>query len=265
MLGSGSSGNAVLVECDGARILVDAGFGTRTLAGRLKAIGVDPRSIEACFVTHEHTDHVKGAGRGAKRWGWTIYSTPGTARAPELTTTKVRRFKPGACVELTRMDVESTRTPHDAAESVGFVVTSRSTGARAAIFYDFGRATDAIARACRDVDILLIESNHDDDMLRNGPYPRWLQARIAGDTGHLSNRCAGQLARQVVSRQVNHLVLSHLSERCNRPYVALKSMTEALTRSRFRGTLTAAVQDGIVGPFVPHASRAEAPIQYELL
>jgi len=265
MLGSGSSGNAVLVECDGSRILVDAGFGTRTLAGRLKTIGVDPRSIEACFVTHEHMDHVKGAARGAKRWDWTIYATPGTARASDLISTKAKRFKRGASIELARMTVESTPTPHDAAESVGFVVTSRSTGARAAIFYDFGRATEAIANACRDCDILLIESNHDDEMLRNGPYPGWLQARIASDVGHLSNRCAGKLARHVVSRQLNHLVLSHLSERCNRPYVALKSMTEALARSRFRGTLTAAVQDGIVGPFVPHASRAEAPLQYELL
>jgi phosphoribosyl 1,2-cyclic phosphodiesterase len=265
MLGSGSSGNAVLVECDGSRMLVDAGFGTRTLGGRLKTIGVDPRSIEACFVTHEHTDHIQGAGHGAKRWGWTIYATPGTARAPELTATTVRRFRPGSTIELPRMTVESTPTPHDAAESVGFVVTSRSTGARAAIFYDFGYASEAIATACRNVDILLIESNHDDVMLRNGPYPRWLQARIASRVGHLSNRCAGLLARRVVSRQVNHLVLSHLSERCNRPYVALKSMTEALERSRFRGTLTAAVQDGVVGPFVPHASRAEKPLQYELL
>jgi phosphoribosyl 1,2-cyclic phosphodiesterase len=265
MLGSGSSGNAVLVECEGSRILVDAGFGTRTLSGRLRAIGVDPRSIEACFVTHEHNDHVQGAGRGAKRWGWTVYATPGTAQAPELAETRVRRFKSGASIDLDRMTVESTRTPHDAMESVGFVVTSRSTGARAAIFYDIGHASEAIATACRDADILLIESNHDDDMLRHGPYPRWLQARIASPVGHLSNRCAAQLARRVVSRQVNHLVLSHLSERCNRPYIALKSMTEALNRSRFRGTVTAAVQDGVVGPFTPSASRAEAPLQYELL
>jgi phosphoribosyl 1,2-cyclic phosphodiesterase len=265
MLGSGSSGNAVLVECDGSRILVDAGFGPRTLSGRLRVIGVDPRSIDACFVSHEHNDHVQGAERGAKRWGWTVFATPGTARAAELTETPVRRFTPGASIELARMTVESTPTPHDAAESVGFVVTSRSTGARAAIFYDIGHASDAITTACHDADILLIESNHDDEMLRNGPYPRWLQARIASDRGHLSNRCAGRLARRVVSRNVHHLVLAHLSERCNRPYVALRSMTEALNRSRFRGTLTAAVQDGIVGPFTPNAARAEAPLQYELL
>ena len=264
MLGSGSSGNAVLLECDGSRILVDVGFGTRTLAGRLKTIGVAPASIDACLITHEHSDHVKGAGAAAKRWGWKVYCTRGTASARELAKTGVKTFKPGATLEFPRMTVETTRTPHDAAESVGFVITSRSTGARAALFYDIGHVSAGIATACRDLDILVLESNHDDDMLRNGPYPRWLQARIASDTGHLSNRSAGVFAREALTRHVHHLVLAHLSENCNTPRVALRAMRAALIRARFTGTVTAAKQDAVVGPFTPSAARAERPVQFAL-
>jgi phosphoribosyl 1,2-cyclic phosphodiesterase len=264
MLGSGSAGNAALVECDGARIIIDVGFGPRTLAGRLKAIGVDPRSIDACLITHEHGDHVKGAGAAARRWGWQVHATAGTARARELAETRVHTFEPGATLEFPRMHVATIATPHDANQSVGFVVTSRSTGARAALFYDIGHASDEIAATCRDVDILVLESNHDDEMLRNGPYPRWLQARIASSTGHLSNRGAGTLARASATRTMNHLVLAHLSERCNAQGVALASMRAALRGTRFRGDVTAAEQGAVVGPFVPGANRVEPPMQYAL-
>jgi len=264
MLGSGSSGNAILVECDGARILIDCGFGTRTLAGRLKPIGVDPRSIEGCLITHEHSDHVRGAGAAAKRWGWGVFATPGTALAPELAKTRVHTFQPGMTVEFPRMSVKSVPTPHDANQSVGFVVTSRSTGARAGLFYDIGHVSRAIAQACEALDILVLESNHDIDLLRNGPYPRWLQARIASKIGHLSNHDAGVFARSTVTRELNHLVLAHLSEKNNTPRVALSAMRAAIARTRFRGGLVAAQQDTVLGPFVPGAKRAEQPVQYAL-
>lgn len=264
MLGSGSSGNAILIECDGSRVLIDCGFGTRTIAGRLKAIGVPPESIDACLITHEHSDHVKGAAAAAKRWGWGLYATGGTARASELTGAKVHRFTPGETIEFPRITVSSTATPHDANESVGFVATSRSTGARAGLFYDIGHVSAGIAAACTSLDILVLESNHDDDMLRTGPYPRWLQARIASKTGHLSNHDSGDFAREAVSRAMHHLVLAHLSENCNTPQVALGAMRSAIARTAFRGTLTAAKQDSVVGPFTPGAARAEQPLQYAL-
>jgi phosphoribosyl 1,2-cyclic phosphodiesterase len=264
MLGSGSSGNAILIECDGSRILIDCGFGTRTLAGRLKPLGVDPRSIDGCLITHEHSDHVKGAGGAARRWGWGVFATPGTALAPELATTRVHTFEPGVTVEFPRMSVMSVATPHDAKQSVGFVVTSRSTGARAGLFYDIGHVSPAIAGACEGLDILVLESNHDDELLRNGPYPRWLQARIASKIGHLSNRDAGTFARTTVTRALNHLVLAHLSEQNNTPRVALSAMTAALARTRFRGGVTAAKQDTVLGPFTPGSKRAEQPVQYAL-
>jgi len=264
MLGSGSSGNAILVECDGSRILIDCGFGTRTLAARLKTIGVAPESIEGCLITHEHSDHVKGAASAAKRWGWGIFATPGTAKAAELGKATVHTFTPGMSIDFPRLTVASTATPHDANQSVGFVVTSRSTGARAGLFYDIGHVSRAIAGACESLDVLVLESNHDDDMLRNGPYPRWLQSRIASKTGHLSNADSGAFAREAASRELNHLVLAHLSENCNSPRVALTAMRGALVRSRFKGTLTAAKQDAVVGPFTPGAARAEKPLQYAL-
>jgi phosphoribosyl 1,2-cyclic phosphodiesterase len=264
MLGSGSGGNAILVECDGSRLLIDCGFGTRTLANRLKAIDVAPESIEGCLLTHEHWDHIKGAPTGAKRWGWGVYATPGTSLARELRKTKVHRFVPGTTLEFPTVTVDTVSMPHDARQPVGFVVTSRSTGARAGVFHDLGRVTRGVAAACERLDLLVIESNYDDDMLRNGPYPAFLRTRIAGDFGHLSNRHAARFVRDVATRGLNHLVLAHLSENCNTEHAALTTMRSALTKSRFQGTLTAAKQDAVLGPFSPGATRAEQPVQYSL-
>jgi phosphoribosyl 1,2-cyclic phosphodiesterase len=264
ILGSGSGGNAILVECEGSRLLFDCGFGTRTLAHRLRSIEVAPESIDACLLTHEHHDHSRGAVAAARRWGWGIYATPGTAISRELRRTTVQRFTPGVSLDFPRMVVETTAVPHDAVQPVGFVVTSRSTGARAGLFYDMGRITRAIAESCTALDILVLESNHDDDMLRVGPYPPSVQARISGRYGHLSNRRAGAFAREAATRRLRHLVLAHLSEQCNTEHVALTSMKRALTKSRFAGTLTAAKQDIVLGPFVPGSMRVEQPVQYSL-
>src|SRR3954471_16259557 len=163
MLGSGSSGNAVLCECDDERILIDCGFGTRTIAKRLKSIGVEPESISACLVTHEHSDHISGVARAAKKWGWTIRASRGTA-ADSLAESSTIAIEAGETISLARMQVEVVATPHDAAESLGFVITGLSTGVRAAIFSDIGHASAAIRRACKEVELLVIESNHDEEM-----------------------------------------------------------------------------------------------------
>jgi phosphoribosyl 1,2-cyclic phosphodiesterase len=264
MLGSGSRGNAVLVECGGSRLLVDCGYGTRTLALRLKTIDVAPESIDGCVITHEHTDHISGAAAAARKWGWSLYATGGTAAAAELGGKHVQRFEPGATFDFPHMTVTSTRIPHDASEPVGFVIESRSTGARAGLFYDIGYVTRRIAKACESLDILVIESNHDEDMLRYGPYTPSLKRRIASRVGHLSNPDAGRFAREMVTRDLSHVVLAHLSEENNSPEVATVSMRGAMARTRFKGTITAAQQDSVVGPFVPNAARAEKPLQYAL-
>lgn len=250
VLGSGSGGNAVLVEADGARLLVDVGFGVRTLAARLQVAGVAPESIEACVITHEHGDHVRGAAAGARRWGWALHASRGTvANAPELAGVRVHAFDAGASLTLSSMDVATVRTPHDAAEPIGVVVTARASGARATVCTDIGHVSDGVRALCRDVDILVVESNHDEDMLRTGPYPAVVQSRIAGDRGHLANRHAAALVRDSITARLRHVVLAHLSENCNAPTLARETTAHAVRRTAYRGEVTTARQREVVGPF----------------
>jgi phosphoribosyl 1,2-cyclic phosphodiesterase len=258
----------VLLDCEGTRVLVDAGFGVRTLAARLRVTGVDPASIEACVLTHDHSDHVRGAAAAARRWSWRLFATPGTASCAALAeardAARVSTFAPGETLRFTRMELATLATPHDATEPVGLVATARASGVRASICYDVGHASDAVRALCREVDILLLEANHDERMLWSGPYPPWLCARIAGDAGHLSNAVAGQLARESATRQLAHVVLAHLSEKNNRPEVAREAVGAALRGTRFRGTLSVAAQDAVCGPFVPRGERIAAAAQLSL-
>ena len=251
VLGSGSSGNAVLLESDGTRLLVDAGFGPRTLAARLKMVGVDARSIAACIVTHDHSDHVGGAGKAARRWGWQIFATDGTASAPDLAGIAVTTFAPGDTLRVGGFEVQTVATPHDATEPVGLLATATRSGARAGICYDVGHASDGVRALCDSVDVLVLEANHDEGMLWAGPYPPWLRKRIASNTGHLSNRAAAQVARDVATPRLAHLVLAHLSEKNNTPVLADRTVRSALRPTACRGKLTTTRQDAVVGPFLP--------------
>jgi phosphoribosyl 1,2-cyclic phosphodiesterase len=264
ILGTGSSGNAVLVEGDGTRVLIDVGFGPRTLASRLKAASVDPCSIDACFLTHDHSDHVSGVARAAKRWGWAVFATKGTAQSPALATVSVTPLSANERLRIEGLELTAIATPHDANEPVGFLATSVSTGARAAICYDVGHASDDVHALCREVDVLVLEANHDEGMLWAGPYPPWLCQRIAGDSGHLSNRAAAALARDSVTSRTAHVVLAHLSEKNNTPEMARSAVRSALRTTAFRGKLSTASQDTVIGPFVPRGLRAESPDQYSL-
>jgi len=250
MLGSGSAGNAVLVESGGTRILIDAGFPVRELAKRLQAIGVSGESIEGAIVTHEHTDHVRGVCAAAKRWKWAVYASSGTiAGYPLLKEICACPFVAGATLELGDISVQTVRTPHDGTEPVAVLATARSTGVRAGIIYDLGHVPPSYRRTFERLDILVLESNHDEGMLRAGPYPPSVQSRIAGAYGHLSNRRAGMFASDCIHAGLAHLVLAHLSERCNDPTIALASMRSAIARTNFRGALHAASQGGVCGPF----------------
>ena len=265
VLGSGSGGNAVLVEAGGSRVLVDAGFGTRELASRMHTVGVEPGSVEACVVTHEHTDHVKGAAAGARKWGWSLYASEGTMDAwPELRGAGCSAIAPGVALSLSRLEVTTRSTPHDAAGPIGVRLACRSTGATAVVCTDIGHVSDGVRELCAGADLLVLESNHDEGMLRSGPYPAFLQRRIASRTGHLSNRASAELSRDLVHRDLAHVVLAHLSEKCNDHGIARAATADALRRTRFRGTLSVALQHGVVGPFLPRAGRAEPEAQYSL-
>ena len=265
VLGSGSAGNAVLVECGGSRVLVDAGFGTRELSGRLRSIGVAPESIEACVVTHEHTDHMKGAAAGAKRWGWTLFASAGTiAACPELRESSCVTVQPGERVSLARLVVTAYPTPHDAAGPIGVRLACRASGVTAAVCTDVGHVSASVRALCAGADLLVLESNHDEDRLRASAYPPFVQTRIASRTGHLSNRDSASLTRDVVHRDLAHVVLAHLSETCNDHALAHRATAEQLRGTRFRGTLSVAMQHGVVGPFTPRPGRGAMEAQYSM-
>lgn len=263
VLGTGSCGNAVLLESDGTRLLVDAGFGPRTLARRMKLAGVDAASVAACVVTHDHSDHCSGVGKAAQRWGWQVFATDGTAQAIDAEATRVTTFASGETLRVGAFEVEAVATPHDATEPVGVLVTAVSTGARAGICYDIGHVSDGVRTLCQSVDVLVLEANHDEGMLWAGPYPRWLCARIASSTGHLSNRAAASVARDSVTPQLAHLVLAHLSETNNSPALADRAVRSALRKTAFQGKLSTAHQDSVAGPFTPRGftSRSAPPLQ----
>lgn len=265
VLGSGSAGNAVLVESRDTRILIDAGFPVRELTARLAAIGVSGESIESAVVTHEHTDHVRGVCAAAKRWKWTVYASSGTiAGYPLLREASARPFIAGDALELGDLTVQTVRTPHDGTEPVAVLATARSSGVRAGIVYDLGHVPPSYRTTFERLDMLVLESNHDEGMLRAGPYPPVVQARIAGAYGHLSNRRSGMFARDCVHAGLAQLVLAHLSERCNQPELALASMREAVRTTRFRGALHAASQRAVCGPFTAGRAVAGAGRQLSL-
>ena len=244
VLGSGSRGNAVLIQSRDTRILIDAGFAPRTLARRLALIGVAPHSIEAVVLTHEHVDHAKGVAAGARKWGWHVYATSGTrAECSSLDETAVRTISGGNEFQIGDISMTPVCVSHDATEPVGFVATGMSTGVRVGVIYDLGVMTSSVQAAIDRVDILVIESNHDGEMLRNGPYPASLKRRIASSEGHLSNRAAGVAAAECAFRGMSQMVLAHLSETNNTPDRAIQSMRQALRKTHFKGSVVAAPQD----------------------
>jgi phosphoribosyl 1,2-cyclic phosphodiesterase len=258
LLGTGSKGNAMVVESDGERILIDAGYPSRTLGKRLLAADIPPASISALVLTHEHQDHSRGARVSARRFGWTVYATPGTiASTPRLSEVAPIPVSPRESVMLDTMLVTTVRTPHDGEETVGVVVESLATGARCGFLYDLGHVTATVRKAVADVDALVIESNHDPDMLRSGPYPLMLQRRIAGPDGHLSNSAAGTFCRSVVHKGLRHIVLVHLSEDNNTPDVARGTVARALRGARYGGTLSVSRQHGLTRFTVEHQRAAQ--------
>lgn len=250
VLGSGSNGNAILLEAGDTRILIDAGFFPRALALRLRACGTPPESVQALIITHEHADHVRGAAAAASRWGWETHASAGTVRAcPALA--NAHAFRAGDTVRIGRLHVQTVRIAHDAADPVAIVTCDERTGVRAAVAHDLGCPNDALRRALDRVDVLVLESNHDEEMLRSGPYPPFLRARIAGARGHLANRVAGQVARVAAHSGLRDVVLAHLSEQNNTPAAAHRAMSAALRGTRFTGRLTPASQREPCGPFGP--------------
>lgn len=216
-LGSGSRGNATLVQAGDTLLLVDCGFPARELERRCRTLGVDPTRIDAILVTHEHGDHVRGVGVGARRFGIPVWMTPGTglALADEVLPQRHLFGSHAGPFTIGDLTVEPFAVPHDAREPVQFVF--RTGACRFGMLTDTGSLTPHLVASLADVDALLLECNHDPELLAAGPYPPSLQARVGGDYGHLANGQAAQLLARIDHARLRHLVAGHLSEKNNTP------------------------------------------------
>ena len=249
-LGSGSKGNSILLESDGTRVLIDAGYSPRALTKRLASMHIAPESIHAVIVTHEHIDHMHGLAAGQRRWKWHVYGSAGTIDAiGGLDASNVTAIRSPAPFTIGALQFELVRVPHDASAPTAVLATAVRTGFRAGIAHDLGAVPDRLRAAFVNLDLLLLESNHDEQMLRTGPYPPFLQARISGGSGHLSNRQSAALTRELATASLRQLVLLHLSEANNTPAHALYAAKGALRDAKSRCTVTAAPQDRAAGPF----------------
>jgi len=226
-LGSGSKGNALIVEAGGTRVLVDCGFGPRELSRRLARLGVTPESIHALLVTHEHHDHVAGVARCAARFGWVVHASYGTAAAArQLREIAVQRFDSHHRFAIGDLEIQPFPVPHDAHEPTQFVF---SDGARRlGVLTDSGTVTPHIVAMLRECTALVLECNHDAGMLAAGRYPPPLKQRIASAWGHLDNGQAAELLRTVAGAGLRHVVAAHLSEENNTPALARAALAAAL-------------------------------------
>lgn len=229
LLASGSKGNALLVEKGATRLIVDCGLAPRVLAERLERRQVAPESVSAVLITHEHADHIGGAVRAACRFGWRVYASHGTASAArdafsEIDVTRFDSHTPFAIADLA---VHPYPVPHDAREPTQFVF---SDGAhRLGLLTDAGCVTPHIVRMLADCDALILECNHDSEMLARGRYPLPLKRRIAGGFGHLSNAAAATLLTEVAHDALQHVVAAHLSQENNHPHLAAQALAQALS------------------------------------
>lgn len=215
-LGSGSKGNATIIQCGETRVLIDCGFTLPQFQSRLHKLELAAEDIDAILVTHEHADHAAGVQRLAHKFSIPIYTTVGTARALDLGRFEV--ICGGQQIHVGKdLNVQAVTVPHDAAEPVQFVFTCRHSQRRAGVLTDSGHVTSHMLEAYRDLHALVLEFNYDHDMLMNGSYPPGLKQRIAGGFGHLSNLQSISMLESINTAQLDCLVAAHLSENNNSP------------------------------------------------
>jgi len=230
VLGSGSRGNAIVIQNPTEAILLDAGFSGREMLKRMRAAGVDTGLVRAVVVSHEHSDHVSGLRVCADRLGAPIYSNRRTAdaiRYREGDVGLVNIFAAGSPFEIGEFRLAPFSIPHDASDPMGFLVCWR--GCRIGVATDLGHASSLVCHQLRECDVLIVESNHDIGMLRDSSRPWALKQRILGRHGHLSNETSMELLKRVVHARTRHLVLAHASRDCNRYDLVERCATECLS------------------------------------
>lgn len=227
VLASGSKGNSIFVDGPDGSLLVDAGLSAREILRRLSHVGVSPDRLSGILVTHDHSDHLRGVRVLARRLGLTVYGTAKTLRASGLPgDADVRIVRPGEGFTVAGFTVKPFSLPHDAQDPVGFLLSR--DGVKVGIATDLGCETALVKRRLTGCDMLVLESNYDEDMLLKGPYPWFLKQRIRSREGHLSNEASSRLLSDLLHARLQKVVLAHLSEVNNSPEAALVGAVDAV-------------------------------------
>lgn len=229
-LSSGSCGNAVLVSAGKTKVLIDAGTTLHYLGTTLNDMGVGLDEIDAVLITHEHGDHIRSAASISRRFGIPVFGNEATLDAlpPDFARADVRVFRTGNPFEVGTFSVEAVPHSHDCREPVGFVL--RHGHKKVCVATDLGEVTNEVRAALAGADIIMLESNHDLNMLARSRYPRYLKARISGARGHLSNLTAARVLAEMATGREQKILLAHLSQENNEPRVALETIREVLAR-----------------------------------
>lgn len=226
ILGSGSGGNCAYLETDQTRLLIDAGFSARQIRRRLAALGRSPETLHGILLTHEHTDHVQGLAVLCAQLQLPIYCNRLTRDAVEHALDcrlDARLFQTGAAFEVGDVHVETFAVPHDAQDPVGFLL--RTAAGNIGFLTDLGHATRLVLERVRPANVLVLETNHDVRLLQDDPRRPWsVKQRILSRHGHLSNDAAAEVVTQILSADLRHLYLGHLSRDCNRPELAHRTV-----------------------------------------
>ena len=227
-LGSSSSGNSTLICSDETNILIDAGLSARAIEQRLSILGKEPGDIDAVLISHEHSDHCRGAGIFSRKHGVKVMANLPTFAMAPIGNVLYSEFATMEPFSLGNLTVNSYPVPHNAAEPVCFTVGDGKHNIGFAT--DLGRVTELIAKALFDRDLLVIEANHDEGMLWNGRYPVFLKKSISSPNGHLSNRDSAKAVTKLVTEKTQAVVLAHLSENNNTPEKAVHEVNSHLAR-----------------------------------
>jgi len=260
LLASGSKGNALLVCSERSRLLIDAGLSARELCRRLALVGVAPESLDAVLVSHEHVDHVRGLGVLSRRCRVPVYVHHAAAAvlSVQQMPSCLREFDTGAELAIGDFGIRAFPVTHDAAAPVGFTISGPS--GKLGIATDLGIATRLVVEALCGCRYLILEANHDEAMLRDGPYPWPLKQRIKGSHGHLSNRASASLLEQLCWEGLEAVFLAHLSETNNHPDLAAASAREVLGRqNRCRPQLLLGHQDRPIARTTSPTTRSQQP------
>ena len=225
-LGSGSRGNALIVDVGDTRVLLDCGFSVKATVERLGRLGIAAESIDAVLLTHEHSDHLGSAARFAARFGLPVYLTYGTQQALSDCWPNCRLIDSHQTFAIGSLEVQAFPVPHDAREPVQYVFSDGQH--RLGVLTDCGTVTAHALSMLDACDALILECNHDTRLLAESSYPAMLKRRISGNFGHLGNGQAAELLTRIETSRLQHIVAAHLSEQNNRPELAVTALATAL-------------------------------------